>query len=991
MRTALAAVVLESLRPVSFGLGVLYVVYTVSHMLVLPASVAPVMAMVAAATAIVMLGLRLTLQYASVPPNLAHPIALAVATLVLLNSLLHIYLITEPQQTTNILLLILGVGFLFLSTRWLIAFIAVALAGWGLIVWLTGPSPSWVHFGFALFAATVLAILVHVVRVRIVRVLEGLRLNFEAKVQERTAELMQANVHLNQEIAERKRVEQALRESEEKYRTILASIEDGYYEVDLAGNFTFFNDALCDRILGYPRHELVGINNRLYMTTETAKAVYRTFNTVYRTGQPARAFDWEVIRKDGTRRVVEASISLLRDTNGEPAGFRGIVRDITERNQAQEALRESEAKHRLLLASIRSPVLALTQDMTILYCNDAYADFVGRPVEELNGQGLLELFPDFGHTMSYAAYLRALERGEHQEVEGPLGDRRVRAWIYPTPFGILSLAEDVTERRQLERQLEERRQYLENVLAGAPDAIVALDAQHQIVEWNTGAERLFGYTRSEVLGQDLDNLITGTDPETSAEASGYTQRVLAGESIPPTETVRYPKDGPPVNVIVAGSPIVIGDELVGVVAVYTDITERKRAEKEISRRLAQTRALREVMLAAASTLDFDQVLERTCDTLRMTMRVGFLGVCLPDESGKFLRPHPSVIGYARPAERYRFPVDQSVCGQVFLTGEPLLIGDVQETHYTYYGPTEGARSELAVPVRVKDRVIGVLDVESRQADAFGADDLSFYMAIAGQLGVALENARLYAEVRHQAEELGAAVAKLQELDRLKSEFIQNVSHELRSPLALIRGYADLLDRGDLGSLQVEQKQPVSVIARRAQMLGDLVEDITLILEAEAHSPDVEPVALDELIQAAVEDFQIAAHEAQLRLQPEIALNLPPVRASATYLRRVLDNLLGNAVKFTPEGGLITVRAARDGDRVVLEVSDTGIGIPPEEQERVFERFYQVDGSSKRRYGGVGLGLALVKELVESCGGSIALESQVNEGSTFVVKLDIYEE
>lgn len=230
------------------------------------------------------------------------------------------------------------------------------------------------------------------------------------------------------------------------------------------------------------------------------------------------------------------------------------------------------------------------------------------------------------------------------------------------------------------------------------------------------------------------------------------------------------------------------------------------------------------------------------------------------------------------------------------------------------------------------------------------------------------------------------ITHLKELDRLKNEFIQNVSHELRSPLALVRGYAEMLDTGELGDLRPEQEVPVAVIARRARMLSDLVRGITLILEAESNPPDPEPTALDELARAAVEDFQISVRQAGLKLHAEIAPDLPPVGGSPIHLRRVLDNLLDNAVKFTPEGGSILVRVLPDGDQVVLEVSDTGIGIPPDQQGRIFERFYQVDGSAKRRYGGVGLGLALVKEIVEVYGGRVALESAVGKGSTFTVSL-----
>jgi PAS domain S-box-containing protein len=137
------------------------------------------------------------------------------------------------------------------------------------------------------------------------------------------------------DVTELKKAEEALRESEEKYRTILQSIEEGYYEVDMAGNLTFFNDSIC-RQLGYSRDELMGMNNMQYTSEETAKRVYKTFNSVFQTGKPATAFDWEMIAKDGTKKIVELSVSLMRDSDGQPVGFRGVARDITERKKAEE-------------------------------------------------------------------------------------------------------------------------------------------------------------------------------------------------------------------------------------------------------------------------------------------------------------------------------------------------------------------------------------------------------------------------------------------------------------------------------------------------------------------------------------------------------------------------------------------------------------------------------------------------------------------------------
>jgi PAS domain S-box-containing protein len=158
-------------------------------------------------------------------------------------------------------------------------------------------------------------------------------------------------VHIMSDVTERKQTEEALRQSEEKYRTILENIEDGYYEIDLAGNFTFFNDSMC-RIFGHPREELMGMNNRQYTDQENAKKLFQAVNQVYRTGEPGRGCDWEIIRKDGTKRTIEASISLRKDSSAKPIGFRGIARDITERKQTEETLRQSEERYRTIIENI---------------------------------------------------------------------------------------------------------------------------------------------------------------------------------------------------------------------------------------------------------------------------------------------------------------------------------------------------------------------------------------------------------------------------------------------------------------------------------------------------------------------------------------------------------------------------------------------------------------------------------------------------------------
>lgn len=297
---------------------------------------------------------------------------------------------------------------------------------------------------------------------------------------------------------------------------------------------------------------------------------------------------------------------------------------------------------------------------------------------------------------------------------------------------------------------------------------------------------------------------------------------------------------------------------------------------------------------------------------------------------------------------------------------------------------------VLVPLRTGKKNVGLLclkAVGSRgKPIALTPSDLSLLSIMGGQIAIALENARMYAMEQRRTAELGRALQQQRELDRLKNQFIQNVSHELRTPLSMILGYAELLAAGDLGEVGPKQQGPLDVIVQRSYALRDLIGNITAILENEGRAHIQEPVPLAELIDEAIVDFQVLADQAGLELYGELSAHVPPVPGDAEHLRRVVDNLIGNALKFTPAGGTVTVRLRGVNGTVMLQVADSGIGIDTQHRDRIFERFYQVDGTSRRTHGGCGLGLALVKEIVERHGGTVTVESQLGEGSTFTVLL-----
>ena len=225
-----------------------------------------------------------------------------------------------------------------------------------------------------------------------------------------------------------------------------------------------------------------------------------------------------------------------------------------------------------------------------------------------------------------------------------------------------------------------------------------------------------------------------------------------------------------------------------------------------------------------------------------------------------------------------------------------------------------------------------------------------------------------------------------EADRLHRTFVQNASHELRTPLAIMLGYAELLHDGELGALTPQQQEAVFLIVNRAHELRTLVERIGILLAVEAHSASSVPVALNELVAEVVKERRTAATKVGLTLEVHLDPDVPFVLGDPYHLHPAVDCLIENALKFTPAGGRVEVRVYAEPGWTCLGISDTGIGIAEQEWERIFSGFYQIDSSTTRQYRGIGLGLTVVRAVVEEHGGRVEVESQASQGSRFIVKL-----
>jgi GAF domain-containing protein len=411
------------------------------------------------------------------------------------------------------------------------------------------------------------------------------------------------------------------------------------------------------------------------------------------------------------------------------------------------------------------------------------------------------------------------------------------------------------------------------------------------------------------------------------------------------------------------------------------LLENARLHRETAQRLREVTTLYEFARRMSTTLDPGVLLDSVVTTLREVLRCRAAHIMLLNPKTDMLEIRAAAGVKDRWRREARLRVGEGIAGRVVQEKRPIYVPDTREDpRFVVFDPS--VRSILCVPLIVGDRAIGALSVDDDTPHAFRPEHERLLTVVAAQAAAAIENARLFYELRVHAEELRRAYEELQEVDRLKDEIVQNVSHELRTPLTFIKGYVDLLIDGSMGPLTEAQREALRIIAEKTNLLSRLVGDIVTLQRIDRGTLAFEAVDIVGLARISVQGFQLTATRSGLEITLEDPGGPLLVWGDRERLSQVLDNLLHNAVKFSPNGGRITVRVVDRGDHAEVSVQDTGIGIPPDKLDRIFERFYQVDGSTRRRFGGMGLGLAIVKRIVEAHGGRVWAESELGKGSTF---------
>lgn len=509
----------------------------------------------------------------------------------------------------------------------------------------------------------------------------------------------------------------------------------------------------------------------------------------------------------------------------------------------------------------------------------------------------------------------------------------------------------------------------------AADAIITIDTNSRILFVNRAATQIFGYTIEEMTNADLTMLM----PEylRHLHRVGFAEYVTSGQkhiSWTGVELQGLHKNGHEIALELSFAEFCRNGQRF-FTGIARDITRRKQAEHRLS-------VLQKITDSALAHLTLDDLLPESLNRIREVLNVDTVAILLLRTEGDEL-----VAWAAQGLEEevrlgVRIPVGVGFAGKIVAQGKPIVIDDVSKAEV--FNPLlreKGIKSLLGVPLVVEGRPIGVLHVGTLKFANFTEEDMRLLQLAADRIAMAIENARLYQVER-------TARTEAEDANRSKDEFLTILSHELRTPLTPIIGWVHMIEDGILP--EGEFIRALSIINRNAYGLKRLINDLldmSAILSGKMRLEETY-LSVAEVLSEAIDTMRSYAVEKNVHIEFENkAAGSPAIKGDRSRLNQSLCNILHNAIKFSQTNGMIRVECAATDSEVVITITDQGVGIPAQFLPHVFERFRQADGSRTRAYGGLGLGLALVKSFISAHGGTVQAASEgEGKGSSFIIKL-----
>jgi PAS domain S-box-containing protein len=757
-------------------------------------------------------------------------------------------------------------------------------------------------------------------------------------------------------------------QAQEYLAAIVESSDDAILSKDLNGIIQSCN-AAAERIFGYAASELIGRPVRILIPPER-QAEEDDILARVRRGERIDHFETVRLRKDGRRIDIALTVSPIRNATGEIVGASKIARDITEQKHARAAQSYLAA----IVASSDDAILSKNLEGIIQSSNSRAEELFGYAAAELHGQSVHILIPAdrYAEEDAILARIGRGERIEHYEtIRLAKGGRAIEVSLSVSPIrdvdgriiGVASLARDISEQKRLARDLSAQQEWFRVTLASIGDAVIASDPDGRVRYLNEQAERLTGWPMVEAMAQRLADVFHIVNEDTREPVQNPAELVLrTGHTIGlANHTVLVDRRGGERPIADSAAPIRSADgRVLGVVLVFRDVTNERRAEEA----LAEQREW------------FERTLQSIGDAVIATDvngRVVFMNPIAEQLTGWSLSEalgRSSVEVFNIINDNSRRAVGSPVTR---VLAEGAVVGLANHTVLIAADGTERPIDDSGAPIHGRDgRIVGVVlvfrDVSERRRGELERRD-------------ALQERERLLEAERAAR--GAA----ERANRAKDEFVAMVSHELRSPLNAIYGWTQLMTQPGAGPEMIARG--VDVITRKTrlqtQLISDLL-DISRIVSGKLRL-DLEPVDVASIVGDAIDTVQRDANDKRIAIVRDLDQTVGGITGDAARLQQIVWNLLTNAIKFTAEGGQITVRIRKRGREVRISVADTGVGIRADSLSQIFDRFQQADQSITRRAGGLGLGLSIVKHLVDLHGGSIRAESPgIGQGATFTVTL-----